>query len=138
MYSVDELRQQNQDIKNLCDVLSVLLENRSLHDNPYVCDLMLRFREMVWMHLVFEDNTVYAELVRHKSKSVSGMAKDFHDSAKVIKKKFSGYVRRWCNKTVTDEEHEALVAESREIFSLIRERVNYENEQMFPLIENLS
>ena len=138
MYSLDELKQQNQDIKNLCNVLSVLIEDKSLHDNPYVCELMSSFREKVWMHLVFEDNTVYAELVRHQSKSVSDIAKKFHDSAKVIKKNFSGYVRRWCNKAVTDEEHQALLEESREIFRLIRERINYENEQMFPLIENTS
>ena len=135
MYSLEELKQQNQDIKSLCDVLSVLIENTALHDNPYVCDLMSRFREKVWMHLVFEDNTIYAELVRHQNRSVSSIAKTFHDSARVIKKKFSGYVRRWCNPAVTDKEHEALLEESREIFKLIRERIDYENEQMFPLIE---
>jgi len=135
MYSLDELKQQNQDIKNLCNVLSVLIENKSLHDNPYVCKLMSRFKEKVWMHLVFEDNTVYAELLRHENKSVSDIAQKFHDSARVIKKRFSGYVRHWCNPAVTDAEHQALLEESREIFNLIRERVNYENEQMFPLIE---
>jgi hemerythrin-like domain-containing protein len=135
MYSLEELKQQNQDIKSLCDVLSVLIENTGLHDNPYVCELMSRFREKVWMHLVFEDNTIYAELVRHQNRSVSSIAKTFHDSARVIKKKFSGYVRRWCNPAVTDKEHEALLEESREIFKLIRERIDYENEQMFPLIE---
>ena len=135
MYSLEELKQQNQDIKSLCDVLSVLIENTALHDNPYVCDLMSRFREKVWMHLVFEDNTIYAELVRHQNRSVSSIAKTFHDSARVIKKKFTGYVRRWCNPAVTDKEHEALLEESREIFKLIRERIDYENEHMFPLIE---
>ena len=135
MYSLEELKQQNRDIKSLCDVLSVLIENRGLHDNPCVCELMSRFREKVWIHLVFEDNTIYAELVRHQNKSVSSIAKTFRDSARVIKKKFSGYVRRWCNPAVTDEEHEALLEESREIFKLIRERIDYENEQMFPLIE---
>jgi len=135
MYSIEELKQQNRDIKSLCDVLSVLIENTALHDNPYVCDLMSRFREKVWMHLVFEDNTIYAELVRHQNRSVSSIAKTFHESARVIKKKFSGYVRRWCNPAVTDKEHEALLEESREIFKLIRERIDYENEQMFPLIE---
>jgi len=135
MYSLEDLKQQNRDIKSLCDVLSVLIENRGLHDNPYVCELMSRFREKVWIHLVFEDNTIYAELVRHQNKSVSSIAKTFRDSARVIKKKFSGYVRRWCNPAVTDEDREALLEESREIFKLIRERIDYENEQMFPLIE---
>ena len=71
MYSVDELKKQNEDIADLCDVLSVLIEHRSLHNNRYVCELMARFREKVWMHLVFEDNTIYAELIRHNDKSIS-------------------------------------------------------------------
>lgn len=138
MYSLDELKQQNQDIKNLCAVLSVLIEQKSLHDNPYVCELMSRFKEKVWMHLVFEDNTVYAELLRHHDKTVSDTARNYHDSARAIRKRFSSYVRHWCRPAVTDAEHEALLAESRELFSRIRERADYENEQMFPLIEKVS
>lgn len=136
MYTLDELKQQNQDINDLCDVLSVLIYDKSLHDNPYVCDLMSRFREKVWMHLVFEDNTIYAELIRHNNKSISSIARKFHDSARVIRKRFSGYIRNWCNPAVTDAEHEALLKESQEIFSLIRERIKYENEQIFPILED--
>ncbi|MCG6886662.1 MAG: hypothetical protein LJE74_05585, partial [Proteobacteria bacterium] len=62
MYTLDELKNQNEEIARLCDVLSVLVEHRSMHNNPYVCELMSRFKEKVWMHLVFEDNTFYSEL----------------------------------------------------------------------------
>jgi DUF438 domain-containing protein len=134
MYSLDELRKQNQDISQLCDVLSVLMEQRSLHDNPYVCELLSRFKEKVWIHLVFEDNTIYAELARHGDPAVSEVAQGFHDSAKEIKKRFSAYVRHWCKPAIDEAEHRALANESREIFRLIRERIAYENEHMFPLV----
>ncbi|HEC07139.1 MAG TPA: hypothetical protein ENJ12_09815, partial [Thiolapillus brandeum] len=87
MYSLEELKQQNKEIKDLCAVLSVLIEDKSLHDNPYMCELMARFREKVWMHLVFEDNTVYAELLRHQDPSVSETARNYHDSAREIRKR---------------------------------------------------
>ena len=135
MYSVDDLKQQNQDICELCDVLTVLMEQKSLHNNRYVCELMSRFKEKVWMHLVFEDNTLYAELARHRDKAVSETARNFHDNAREIKKRFSSYVRRWCKPAVDDAEHEELVQESREIFRLLKERVEYENQHMFPLLE---
>jgi len=134
MYSLDELKAQNQEISDLCAVLSVLVEQQSLHNNPYVCELMARFKEKVWMHLVFEDNTVYSALSHHNNSAVSGVAKDFHDSARQIKKRFSNYVRRWCNPSVGVNEHDELVTESREIFQLINERVEYENDKMFPLV----
>ena len=135
MYSVDELKKQNEDISELCDVLSVLIGHRSLHNNSYVCELMARFREKVWMHLVFEDNTIYAELTRHNDTSVSDTARAFHDSAREIRRCFSHYVRHWCGPAVDDADHDALLKESSELFRLVKERIHYENAHMFPLIE---
>ena len=138
MYSLDELKQQNKDISELCNVLSVLIEHADLHNNPYVCDLMQRFKEKVWMHLVFEDNTVYASLWRHNDDSISDIARAFHDSAREIKHRFAGYVKHWCKAAKSQAEHNALREESRDIFQLIMERVRYENEYMFPLVEKHS
>ena len=135
MDSLDELKQQNQDISELCAVLSILIEHPDLHNNPYVCELMQRFKEKVWLHLVFEDNTIYAALLRHQHDTVSQTAKTFHESARTIRHRFSSYVKHWCQAAVSDAEHTALQNESRDIFQLIMERVQYENEVMFPLIE---
>ena len=136
MYSLDELKKQNQDIQELCDVLSLLVEKPALHDNPYVCELMQRFKEKVWMHLVFEDNTIYAALVEHNDQAVSDMAKKFHDSAREIKHRFSNYVKHWCKPAKSDAEHLSFLDESRDIFQLIQDRVEFENTHRFPLIEN--
>ncbi|MDH5394922.1 MAG: hemerythrin domain-containing protein [Gammaproteobacteria bacterium] len=136
MYSLDELKKQNQEISHLCDVLAVVMEQPALHKNPYVCELMSRFKEKVWMHLVFEDNTLYVALLHNENKNISQMAKAFHDSAKEIKHHFSGFVRQLCSAPATESEHQSLITESRRIFSLIRERVEYENTKIFPLVES--
>lgn len=135
MYSLDELKKQNQEISQLCDVLSVLMEQQSLHNNPFVTELMKRFKEKVWVHLVFEDNTIYAALLHTGDEKVSNTAKAFHDSAKEIKHRFSGFVRHWCSMPESADERETLSKESGEIFELIRGRISYENEQIFPLVE---
>lgn len=134
MYTLNELKEQNQEISQLCEVLSVLMQHNSLHDNPFVCELMKRFKEKVWVHLVFEDNTIYAALVHNEDKKVSDTAKNFHDSAKEIKHRFSGFVRHWCTMPGSESEHEMLTKESNEIFELVRNRISYENEQIFPLV----
>jgi len=135
MYSLNELKTQNQEISQLCDVLSVLMKQQSLHDNPYVGELMKRFKEKVWVHLVFEDNTIYAALLHTDDEKVSRVAKAFHDSAKEIKHRFSGFVRHWTSSPVSGSEHDTLSKECDEIFSLIRDRLAYENEKIFPLVE---
>ena len=135
MYSLDELKNQNQEISQLCDVLSVLMKQQSLHDNPYVCELMKRFKEKVWVHLVFEDNTIYAALLHTDDEKISNVAKAFHDSAKEIKHRFANFVRHWMSLPISSSDHDMLSKESDEIISLIRERIAYENEKIFPLVE---
>ncbi|HEB67597.1 MAG TPA: hemerythrin domain-containing protein [Gammaproteobacteria bacterium] len=135
MYTLDELKKQNQEITQLCEVLAVLVEHAHLHNNPVVCELMSRFKEKVWLHLVFEDNTLYQELARHDDEATRRVVQEFHDSARALKKRFSTYLRRWCQPEVSDSEHEDLLRESREIFNLIRNRVQYEDEHIFPLLE---
>lgn len=134
MYSLDELQKQNQEISRLCDVLSVLMDKATLKDNPYVAELMSRFKEKVWMHLVFEDKTIYATLLNSNDEKTRQVANAFHESAKEIKHRFSVFVRHWCAKSLTDEEYHSLSKESLQIIELIRERIAYENTHMFPLV----
>lgn len=136
MYNtLDDLKQQNKEISELCDVLSVLMKEQSLHSNPYVRELMSRFKEKVWVHLVFEDNTFYTALLNSGDEKVSNLAKAFHDSAKEIKHCFSTFVRHWTSMPATGSEHNALSYECGEIFTLIKDRIIYENEHIFPLVE---
>lgn len=138
MYNtLDDLKQQNREISDLCDVLSALMKEQSLHSNPYVRELLSRFKEKVWVHLVFEDNTFYAALLHSGDEKISNIAKEFHDSAKEIKHCFSTFVRHWTSIPASEAEHDVLSYECGEIFSLIKNRIAYENEKIFPLVEQL-
>jgi len=134
VYALNELKKQNQDISALCDILCVLMEDATLYNNPYLCELLSHFKEKVWMHLVFEDNTFYAELARHNDPEISTTARRFHDSARDIKKHFTAYVKHWCKPGISQAEHDRLRNESREILKLVMERINYENDKIFPLV----
>ncbi len=136
MYSLCELKKQNQEISDLIEVISVLIENKKLISNPFVCDLVSRFNEKVWMHLVFEDNTIYAELAKHHNPDISEIAQNFHDSAKAIKKEFSAYVKLWCQASGADHHHQAFCGQSPDMLKKIKQRIEYENDKIFPLIEN--
>ena len=92
MYTLNELKRQNQEISDLVDVLSVLMQHQNLRSNPFVCELVSSFNEKVWMHLVFEENTIYSELSKHHNPDISNIALTFHTTAKNIKKQFTSYV----------------------------------------------
>lgn len=135
MYTLDELKQQNKEISDLIDVLEVLITDNKLATNPFVCDLAKRFNEKVWLHLVFEDKTIYSELCRHHNPDVVSIAKQFHDSARDIKKIFSRYVKHWCHTSTENGSHDIFVNESNEVFKLIRERIKFESDEIFPIVE---
>ena len=135
MYTLDELKKQNQDISDLIDVLEVLIEHEPLTNNSFVCELVSRFNEKVWMHLVFEENTIYSELSRHHNPDISNIANQFHTSAKQLKKHFSGYVKLWCHSATEKGDHKAFIELSAKIFNLIRDRIRVESEEIFPLVE---
>ena len=134
MYTLDELFEQNHDIAQLCEVLSVLTANPELHNNSYVIELMNLFRDKVWVHLVFEDKTIYAELVRHSDEEISKIAKEFHQSAIGTRKDFTRFMRDWQHRAL-EHDRKPLSLQCKEIFEQILARTRFENEKMFPLVE---
>ena len=135
MYTLSELKKQNQEINDLIDVLRVLVKEDSLINNPFVCDLVSRFNEKVWMHLVFEDNSIYSELAKNHNPDISEIANSFHESAREIRKEFTGYVKLWCKSSTTEQQRKAFCEQSTNILDKIQQRIIYETEKMFPLVE---
>lgn len=136
MQTLDELRTHNREISDLLDVLCVLLEQEALRRNPYVCELLSRFHDKVWTHLVLDDNELYAELLERADAQARAQALQFHDRAREIKRRFAHYVRHWCHPQERPDDQDFL-AQSRDIFGMIREQIRYEEEQMFPLLDAL-
>jgi len=134
MYTLDELIEQNQDIAQLCEVLSVLMPNPDLHNNDYVIELMNLFKDKVWMHLVFEDKTVYAELARHEDEDISNIAKEFHKTSRETKKNFSRFMRDWLHRGKGGDK-KPLCKQCETIFKEVLARAEFENKKMFPMVE---
>ena len=138
MYSVEELQQQNRDIADLCRVLEVVVENPQLRGNPYACDLLSKFFDKVWMHLVFEDKSLYSDLLLHQDDEVVKIASSFHDSAKKLKKSFRKRVRQWCNVAPLKEgEKDSFQDEMLIVIEDVMRRVKSENEVIIPLVIRL-
>jgi hypothetical protein len=102
-----------------------------------VCDLVSRFKEKVWLHLVFEDKALYADLLAQRDTGAAATAERYRVGAHSLKKQFADYQKHWCITDPDATDHEAFVRESREIFRRILDRVRVENEEIFPLLENV-
>lgn len=135
MYSLDELKQQNRDIAELCQVLEVLTDKYELRGNSYLCDLISTFYDKVWMHLMFEDKSLYTDLLTSHNADTVAAANNFHDSAKALKKRFGGHIKKWCHHDASKEEYGEFTRQMHDVIASVMERVKVENEEIFPLVE---
>lgn len=138
MVNVKEFHKENQEILQLCSVLNILVDKGDLRDNPVFCDLLSRFRDKIWAHLMHEDKAVYAELLNHNDKSVNKVANQFINNTHSLKKILATYLKRWCHMpgsiSTAEEDNDSFLAETREIFRLVDERIHLENTKLFPII----
>jgi hypothetical protein len=74
-------------------------------------------------------------LAKHHNPDISNIAKSFHNSARPIKKDFSSYIKLWCKTSEGKSDREGFCQESERIFKMIQDRVRYEQEEMFPIVE---
>ena len=133
MIPFNDLHRQNHDIAELSKVLSVLISDREICDTTITCDLFERYTDKVRTHLDMEDKTLYSNLLAHPDKDHNATANRFLNGSREIKRIFKAYTDKWCSKGLHIYNHDTFLAETLEIFRLIRERSQAETEELYPL-----
>ena len=133
MVSVDELRKENNEITELIDILFGLVSNPSLRGNTVFCELLERLKNRLDEHLKHEARSIYPELLNHDDTNVKQIAKSFLGNTHELERILSKYAKRWCKHMNTDS-HEEFESESRQIFRLVNERIQMEENHLFPVL----
>lgn len=135
MPPVEEFREENTEITELCQVLAVLLADEKLVTNPIVCELFDRFRDKVAAHLLHEDRDAYGKLLRDRGKEANTLAGDFLENTHELKKLIAKYDKRWCRDRPNEATAGVFQQQTTEIFSLVSQRLVMEEEKLFPILE---
>ena len=133
MIPVEELRNENDEIKDLSDVLANLVSDQSLRTNGVFCELLQRFQSKLDNHLKHEARSIYPELLNHNDKSINQVAKQFLSNTHELERILSKYVKRWCHHINTDN-HEEFEKETMDIFRLVNERIHMEETHLFTVL----
>ena len=133
MIEIEELRNENDEIKDLSDVLSCLISKQSLRTNAVFCELLQRFQTKLDSHLKHEARSIYPELLSHDDKNIKQVAKDFLANTHELERILSKYVKRWCNH-INTENHEEFENETMEVFRLVNERIEMEEAYLFSVL----
>lgn len=135
MISFEELNHQNDKITELSNVLSYLIDERSICDTSVTCELFFEYVDRVRQHLDVEERELYQGLLAHKDNKVCNTAKMFLSGSGEIKRVFSQYLKRWCkNKELRIKDHDQFVKETREMFALVLRRIEDEVEHLYPTV----
>lgn len=133
MISVEELRSENDGIKDLSDVLANLVTNQKLRTNNVFCELLQRFQNKLDSHLKHEARSIYPELLNHDDKKIKQVARDFLSNTHELERILSKYVKRWCSHINVDN-HTEFERETMEIFKLVEARIEMEETHLFPIL----
>ena len=136
MAPVNEFREENVEIVQLCQVLAILLAEEKLVTNPIVCELFDRFRDKVAAHLLHEDRTAYGKLLRDRGKEAGALASAFLENTHELKKLISKYNKKWCRGLrPTEETAKVFQQQTTDIFQLVNQRLEMEENKLFPMLE---
>lgn len=136
MITFEELNKQNHDITELTNVLAYLLADRSMCDTAVCCDLFYRYSNTIQEHLDMVDHT-YTGLLSSPDNKINNTARQFMDGSHEIRRIFSQYMKKWCEKrrqALHIADHDDFYDETRAIFDLVLNRIQDETERLYPLI----
>ena len=135
MIPIDEFKAENREIRDLCNILGMSVDKYSLRNNSVVCELIERFADRVCEHLAHEDRSIYRDLLKKHTHEAHMIADKFLGNTQQLKNIFNDYKRGWCSKPHSEAMHIKYVDESRHIFKLVFDRIDFEEDKIFPHIE---
>lgn len=136
MIPLQEFKQENTEIRELCTLLSTIVGNEELRDNNIVCELLERFTDRVNKHLAHEDRSIYRDLLKKHTHDADVLADRFLSNTQELKRIFNEYRHDWCIKSHGSAQHQHYADDSLQIFRLVCERITFEEEKIFPHFES--
>ncbi len=134
MQDLTKYREHHIALKEMIGDLQSLLNPEMLRIPPnaelahhLLCDLV----DLVKEHLLDEDRYLYPSLLVHKNPRVKALAWDFIRTERPLRRNFEKYYKKWL-KRCDFPFSERFLHETQEIFKILSERIEREEEVLFP------
>jgi hemerythrin-like domain-containing protein len=134
MQTLDSYRGSHAELRQMIDDLRSLLTAEQLRIRPNAktaYELLCDLGEKVRRHLAAEDRSLYPSLLIHEDPRVKSIAWGFISGEKPLRKTFDDYHKRWL-KNCDFQFSEEFLAETREVFEMVDQRIEREERVLFP------
>lgn len=136
MNQTEVLHKQAHKITELNNILGALLRERSLCDSDITCELFFRYVNAVRHHLNNTESGLFAQLLVNSDEQTCKVVGRFMDGSHEIKRIFSSYTKKWCNKNeLKINNHQDFYEDTVEVFNLVLRRLQDETEHLYPLVK---
>ena len=137
MISIEMLRKQHADIMEQVDtILKAIRGNEVVLNKELVQELVTKISDELRLHLLVEDDLLYPALMKDPKESIRNIAYMYVAELGGIKDTFKKYKAKWTRNEAIAESIEAFKSETEALITLLKKRIDKENNELFPLFEN--
>lgn len=137
MISIEMLRKQHDGLMEQVDsIIKFIRENKDTFNKEMLLELLTNLSTELELHLLIEDDLLYPTLMKDSTESIRNVAHVFFHEVGGVKETFKRYKEKWIRQDTISESLEAFISETETMAKLLRKRIDKENNELFPLLEN--
>ncbi len=137
MISIEMLRSQHDGLVEQVDsIVKFINENKNAFNEEMLRELLTNLSAELELHLLIEDDLLYPALMKDSTASIRNVAHVLSNELGGFKETFKRYKAKWIGQETMVESLEAFISETETMATLLRKKIDKENKQLFPLLEN--
>lgn len=135
-------RKHHQDLRQFAEQISQLLLNPAqLRADGMalrqLSGLLAELTRRLTIHLSFEDIVLYPRLLRDSEGPARSVAQKYHNDVGGLAKLYEQYRQKWSTPEAIQADPEQFSSESRRIFEMLTQRIEKEENELYPLYDKL-
>ena len=130
-------RSQHEDLMAVVGVLGSLLGSKAGGNAEEIRHQLSTLAGKVKVHLSMEDQYLYPKLVQSQDASIRELAQGYAHEMGGIRGAFTEYLGHWTTAAHIKADPDGFTRETHELFKVLGNRIQRENNQLYPLLEAL-
>jgi len=134
----ENLQRQHKELLEEAKQISKYLEPRTLSKNAAEVHILLsKMAGKLKIHLEMEDKVLYPALLKYPDEKIQKLTQKYLNEIGNIADTFKKYLAKWPQKMSIQLNPVEFIEETQEIFKVLYQRINKEDNELFPLIKDL-
>jgi hemerythrin-like domain-containing protein len=115
-------------------ISSPLGPNQVARNADAIRELLVQLTSELIVHLKMEDDYLYPSLLNNPDNEIKQLARKFGDEMGELRQEYEKYIEKWRASQFIAMKAEQFIAETEEIFRVLQNRIEREDNELFPLV----